>query len=158
VCGAINCAHDVELNKTSGLDPSKDTPVEILHTFLLGVVKYVWHSMTSSWKDGSSEEKLFAIRLASTDTDGLDVPDIKAAYMMQYKGGLIGKHFKILSQTAIFHLHGLVSPPVFNLMKAVATLGAMLWIAEIDNMKQYLVSATIVITKINALTYMISAG
>jgi hypothetical protein len=102
-------------------------------------VKYAWHAVWSPWKDSDSNAKLFSIRLASTDTDGLGIADINAPYFIQYKNNLIGKHFKTLSQTAIFHLHGLVSPEVFGLMRAVGSLGALLWIAEIDNMDQYTV-------------------
>ncbi|RDX39428.1 hypothetical protein OH76DRAFT_1367532, partial [Lentinus brumalis] len=44
------------------LDPHRDTPVELLHTWLLGVVKYVWHDLHSSWS-GDAPGELFAIRL-----------------------------------------------------------------------------------------------
>jgi hypothetical protein len=121
----------------TGLDPSQDTPVEILHTVLLGIVKYVWHNLHTSWKE--ADQNLFVIRLQSTNIDGLSIPSIRAPYMMQYRNGLIGKHFKTLMQTMIFHLHGLVTPEQFTLVKAVGFFGALLWVPEIEDMESYLV-------------------
>ncbi|KAJ6608328.1 hypothetical protein B0H10DRAFT_2303295 [Mycena sp. CBHHK59/15] len=121
----------------AGLDPNRDTPVELLHTILLGIIKYVWHLLHTGWTE--AERNLFVIRLQSTDIDGLTIPAIRAAYMMQYKNGLIGKHFKTLMQTMVFHMHGLVSPEVFTLVKAVSALGSLLWVHEIDNMAEYTV-------------------
>lgn len=122
----------------TGLDPTQDTPVEILHTILLGIIKYVWYYLHSNWKE--SQRDLFVVRLQSTNLDGLTVPPLRAAYMMQYRNGLIGKHFKSLMQTMVFHVHGLVTPEQFILVKAVGALGAMLWVPEIDQMDDYLVS------------------
>ncbi|KAJ3859601.1 hypothetical protein EV359DRAFT_75548 [Lentinula novae-zelandiae] len=125
------------------LDPTQDTPVEILHTILLGVVKYVWHMFHTSL---SPEQKnLFVVRLQSTDLDGLTVPPLRAAYMMQYNNNLIGKHFKTLMQTMSFHVHDMVSPAQFQLIQSVGELGAMLWIHEINNMESYLRDLEIVI-------------
>jgi hypothetical protein len=59
----------------AGLDPSQDTPVELLHTILLGVIKYIWHHLnTSQWSD--EDRHLLAIRLQSTDLTGLTVPPV----------------------------------------------------------------------------------
>jgi hypothetical protein len=111
--------------------------VELLHTILLGIIKYVWHTLHTNWSE--EQRNLFVIRLQSTDINGLTIPPIQAAYMMQYKNSLIGKHFKTLMQTMVFHMHGLVPPEVFELMKAVSALGSVLWVHEIDNMKEYTV-------------------
>jgi hypothetical protein len=61
--------------------------------------------------------------------------------MMQYRNGLIGKHFKTLMQMTVFHVHDLVSPELFALVKAVSDLGALLWVHEIDDIRgaQFLV-------------------
>ncbi|THU82965.1 hypothetical protein K435DRAFT_823079 [Dendrothele bispora CBS 962.96] len=122
----------------SGLDPTQDTPVEILHTILLGIVKYVWFMFHS--KLSEEQQRLFTTRLQSTDTDGLSVPPIRAAYMMQYRNALIGKHFKTLMQTMVFHVHDLVTPSEFEVIKAVGELRAIIWVPEIRNMDQYLVT------------------
>lgn len=75
----------------------------------------------------------------STDIDGLSVPPIRSAYMMQYRNGLIGKHFKTLMQTMVFHIHGIVNDDEFTLIKAMGALGAVLWAPEINDMDEYLV-------------------
>lgn len=83
---------------------------------------------------------LLAIRLQSVDTDGLTIPPMRARYMLQYRNGLIGKHFKTLRQTICFQLqHNLTTPEVFRVHKASGFLGALLWYHEIDNMDSYLV-------------------
>ncbi|THV04305.1 hypothetical protein K435DRAFT_961933 [Dendrothele bispora CBS 962.96] len=127
----------------AGLDPTKDTPVEILHTILLGIVKYVWHMFNTSLTD--KQKSLFVIRLQSTDIDGLAIPPLRADYMMQYRNNLIGKHFKTLMQTMAFHVHDIVTPAQFSLIKAVGELAAVLWVSEIADMDQYLADLDILI-------------
>ncbi|KAJ4464605.1 hypothetical protein C8R41DRAFT_872068 [Lentinula lateritia] len=124
-------------------DPSQDTLVEILHTILLGTEKYVWHDLHTSWN--AELQDTFTIRLQSTNTDGLLVPPIRARYMMQYRNGLIGKHFKTLMQTMIFHAGGLVTPEQMTLLRTTGELGAVLWISEIDNMDNYLADLEVLI-------------
>ncbi|CDO75161.1 hypothetical protein BN946_scf184866.g2 [Trametes cinnabarina] len=89
------------------LDPHRDTPVELLHTWLLGIVKYVWHTLHTSWTE--AQRASFVVRLQDTDTDGLNIPPLRAAYIMQYRHGLIGKHFKSLAQTMAAKTHGLTT-------------------------------------------------
>ncbi|EAU92084.2 hypothetical protein CC1G_09605 [Coprinopsis cinerea okayama7 len=119
-----------------GINPHSDTPVEILHTWLLGNKKYVWHETSKGWS--KAEEAIFATRLESSILAGLTTAPPRAKYLVQYKNSLIGKHFKVLQQLAIFHLHDLCSDVVFQLWRASGELGAMLWIAEIDNIEEYL--------------------
>ncbi|THU95803.1 hypothetical protein K435DRAFT_819604 [Dendrothele bispora CBS 962.96] len=121
---------------TRGVSPNQDTPVETLHTWLLGNKKYVWHSTNESWS--KDQDEIFAIRLQSACLDGLTLPPPRAAYLIKYKNSLIGKHFKILQQLGIFKVHDLCPPSIFNLWKASGELGAMIWFTEIDNMDMYL--------------------
>ncbi|KAF7343014.1 hypothetical protein MVEN_01731600 [Mycena venus] len=65
--------------------------------------------------------------------------------MMQYRNGLIGKHFKTLIQTMIFHIHDIVTPDQFSLVRALGELGPMLWLSVIDNMEEYLADLQILI-------------
>ncbi|KAJ7839405.1 hypothetical protein B0H13DRAFT_2239608 [Mycena leptocephala] len=95
-----------------------DTPAEILHTYLLGNDKYVWHDTTKQWDD--KKEEIFAARLAASSITGLSIPPPRARYVVQYKNSLI-----------VFHLHDLCTPLLFDLWKATGELGAHLWFPEI---------------------------
>ncbi|SJL16241.1 uncharacterized protein ARMOST_19761 [Armillaria ostoyae] len=118
------------------LDPSQDTLAEILHTILLGIEKYAWHDLHSSWT--LAQQEIFSKCLQVTNTDGLKIPPIRAEYMLQYHNGLIGKHFKTLIQTTSFHIHDLVSSDQFTLARTLGELAAVLWIPSIPNLLEYL--------------------
>ncbi|KAG6818880.1 hypothetical protein H0H93_000679 [Arthromyces matolae] len=119
------------------IDPHRDTTYEMLHTWLLGPEKYIWHHSSKEWD--KKYEDLFALRLESSSMDGLTIAPPRARYLIQYKNSLIGKHFKCLQQLAVFHVHGMVSNLVFDLWKASGELAALMWYPEIKDLKQYLI-------------------
>ncbi|KAF7349524.1 hypothetical protein MSAN_01742800 [Mycena sanguinolenta] len=119
------------LNLT-GLDPSQDTPVELLHPVLLGVIKYIWHFMnTARWKD--EDRHLLAIRLQYTDLSGLTVPPYSRIL-----------HDPILA----FHVDGIVNPEQLDLIVAAGNLGARLWVPVINDMESYLEDLNIAVTNL----------
>ncbi|KZP03098.1 hypothetical protein FIBSPDRAFT_969316, partial [Athelia psychrophila] len=135
------------LNIDLGINPHTDNTFEILHTYLLGNDKYIWHDTNKGW-DKKKEEK-FAVRLQSSSTDGLTLPPVRAHYIAQYKNSLIGKHFKALQQLIVFQLHdNMCSDIHLQLWKATGELGALLWYHEIKNMDLYLADLDILVNNL----------
>ncbi|KAJ7677316.1 hypothetical protein B0H17DRAFT_1139678 [Mycena rosella] len=130
-----------------GLDPHQDSPCEILHSILLGDDKYIWHEMNTKWDKAKGE--IFAIRLQSSSTNGLNMASVRGRYIVKYKNTLIGKHFKVVQQLGIFHLHNdLCSSNLFDLWRASGELGALLWFPEFRNLEQYLADLQICIDNV----------
>ncbi|KAG2149224.1 hypothetical protein DEU56DRAFT_705213, partial [Suillus clintonianus] len=67
----------------------------ILHTLLLGVVKYCW-GQTVNLLEKVKLLDLFQTHLDSIAKDRLNALCLNANYICHYKGSLIGKHSKSL--------------------------------------------------------------
>lgn len=133
----------VELNIFTGFDVHKDSPAEPLHTHLLGAVKYFWAQ--TIWileKEKRFDE--FQVRLNSLGQSGLNIPNILADYMCRYRGGLIGKHFKTISQIMVFAVAGLVSENLKNTWLSIGRLTVLLWETDIEDVENYLVGNLII--------------
>lgn len=133
-----HCAAKLEAEFV-GLDPHQDSSIDLLHTILLGLDKYVWHKTSSGWNE--KKGRLFSLRMGlASSLDGLSGSCEDAEYLISYKNNLIGRQFKFIQQLAIFHLHrDMCNNLVFDLWKATGELGALLWYPVINDMEQYLV-------------------
>ncbi|ESK82618.1 hypothetical protein Moror_11228 [Moniliophthora roreri MCA 2997] len=132
------------LLRISRVDIHLDTPMEILHTILLGVVKYYWGQTVVILNKGKYFG-LFETRLASIEEGSLKIPKITAEYMCKYKESLIGKHFKSLAQVMPFLVYDLVLKEVLEAWTVIRELVVLVWHVEIKDLEVYLanLSATI---------------
>ena len=122
----------------AGLDVHKDTPVEALHTVILGIIKYFWGQTT--WTiEKNGHWAVFQARLASLDSTGLDIPNIMAEYICRYRGSLIGKHLKTLSQVVAFAVVGLVDQQLQDAWRVLGKLVVLVWETEIADIVSYTV-------------------
>ncbi|KIK76178.1 hypothetical protein PAXRUDRAFT_170674, partial [Paxillus rubicundulus Ve08.2h10] len=138
-----------------------DMLTKILHTILLGVVKYFWGQMVYLL-DRAKLLSMFQSRLESIDHDGLNAPSLIPEYICRYKGGLIRKHFKSLAQVMPFVIHSLVPQSVIDGWTTIGELVVLLWHTKIDDTEVYMaqLSRTIEdflnVTAICALSILIS--
>ncbi|KIL54692.1 hypothetical protein M378DRAFT_44032, partial [Amanita muscaria Koide BX008] len=125
------------LLRTPGINVHLDTPVEILHTVLLGVVKYFWgqsvHVMSKS-----RCMHTFQARLASINKDSLNAPSLNAAYICHYTGSLIGRHFKSIAQVMPFLIYDILPSNLIKAWTSIGTLVVLLWHTSIEDIDQYL--------------------
>ncbi|KAF9780518.1 hypothetical protein BJ322DRAFT_1011992 [Thelephora terrestris] len=127
---------------------SYDSSIDLLHTILLGLDKYVWHKTSSAWNERKGT--LFALRMdLASSLDGLSGSREDARYLIKYKNNLVGRQFKFIQQLAIFHLRrDMCNDLVFDLWKATGELGALLWYPIINNMEQYLADLKVLIANV----------
>ena len=122
-----------------GLDPNLDTPVEILHTVLLGMVKYMWRDAVDRIKDDG--KRTLIARLDSFNVSGLNLSPLPGHTFVNYYGSLVGRDFRAIVQAAPFVLHGLLSEELLNMWKALAVLVPLVWVPEIPNIDTHVVRA-----------------
>ena len=69
----------------------------------------------------------------------MNIPKIRASYVVQYRGALIGRQFKALMQVMPFTLHGLVDGKLRHLWRTLGEFGALLWCPIITDTESYAV-------------------
>ncbi|EGO02430.1 hypothetical protein SERLA73DRAFT_47254, partial [Serpula lacrymans var. lacrymans S7.3] len=115
---------DHHINPLLGMlavDIHQDTPTEILHTVLLGVAKYFW-GQTVWLLEKSHLLTKFQTRLESINKDGLNMIQLGAEYICQFKGSLIGKHFKSLARVMLYIIYDLVLQDVLDAWSIIGDL------------------------------------
>ncbi|KAJ7480506.1 hypothetical protein B0H11DRAFT_2157896 [Mycena galericulata] len=117
-------------------DANADTPVEILHVVLLGVVKYWWRDAVSRQNSKGKEE--LKARLSSLDVAGLNTPPIRGNTYVQYAGSLVGRDFRVILQVAPVVLHGLIPQAHYNGWVALCKLAPLMFQPVIEHMPTYL--------------------
>ncbi|KAH9440900.1 hypothetical protein Pst134EB_029552 [Puccinia striiformis f. sp. tritici] len=125
--------------KLLGFDGCKDTPVEILHVFLLGVVKYLVRDFITKMKKPKNKKKLLELlgRLESFNTNSLNIPLLKAWYLINHSQSLVGKDFKIFLQAIPFILFPFMNDEERGLWLSLSRLASYVFQTHITHMPTY---------------------
>ncbi|KAL9939074.1 hypothetical protein V8E36_001887 [Tilletia maclaganii] len=120
-----------ELQELTGFDVTRDLPCEILHTVLLGTVKYL---ARQTLKDMAADQKQRLVQwLNEVNMNGIgDGAKIMGAYMAKHVQSLVGKDLKRLCQVMHWALtHTDVDEKVVSACKAQGELAAALYSPEL---------------------------
>ncbi|KAI0265464.1 hypothetical protein BC834DRAFT_989217, partial [Gloeopeniophorella convolvens] len=118
------------------LDVTRDTPVEVLHVILLGVVKYFWRD-TIARLDSRGKATLVA-RLSSLDLSDLGRSNVQGHPYVQNAGSLTGGDFRLILETAPIVLYDLVAGPAWVAWLAICRAGPLLLQLRIQSCAIYL--------------------
>ncbi|PLW15305.1 hypothetical protein PCANC_19994 [Puccinia coronata f. sp. avenae] len=122
--------------RLKGFDGCKDTPVEILHVFSLGVIKY----MTRDFMQSLTTKKLDQMRhwWAAVNLNGLNIPTINPNYIIKHFKSLVGKDFKMVVQVAPFIFFKFMTPAQRDHWHSLCILSTLVFTNHIENMGRYL--------------------
>lgn len=118
-------------------DPNSDTPVEILHVILLGIVKYFWRDAID--RISLTAQETLKCRLSSFDVSGLGIPPIRGGVLVQHARSLTGGDFRIILQVAPAVLYGLLPDEAYQAWLALARLAPLAFQNVIPDRVTYLV-------------------
>ncbi|KAA1078750.1 hypothetical protein PGTUg99_008919 [Puccinia graminis f. sp. tritici] len=120
-----------------GFDGVHDTPVEILHVILLGIVKYLARDLVGSVTAANRDELVG--RLRSFSISCLNIDSVKPEYLIKHIKSLVGRDFKILLQAGPFFLMSFISPEKQAIWLALCKLAPLIFQSRIGDMTRYLV-------------------
>ncbi|KAI8451252.1 hypothetical protein BY996DRAFT_6432204 [Phakopsora pachyrhizi] len=118
-----------------GFDGHKDTPVEVLHVILLGIVKYLYCDFICGLTVDKKEE--LVARFQSFDISNLNIPSIKAKYLVQHYSSLVGKDFKIIIQAAPFVFFTIIEESRQKIWISLCHLCSLIFQTHISCLENY---------------------
>ncbi|KAI8458273.1 hypothetical protein BY996DRAFT_4577407, partial [Phakopsora pachyrhizi] len=118
-----------------GFDGHLDTPVEVLHVVLLGILKYLYCDLIGGLSANKKEELI--ARLKSFATNNLNIQPLKAKYLIQHYSSLVGKDFKVLIQAAIFVFFPLIEDSKRKIWTSLCHLCSFIFQTHIRDIKKY---------------------
>ncbi|KIM68349.1 hypothetical protein SCLCIDRAFT_105912, partial [Scleroderma citrinum Foug A] len=125
-----------------GINIHLDTPTEVLHTILLGIVKYFWGQIVFVLEKVNLLHVLQG-RLDSVNRDGLNAPSLNSRYIYKdHRHGLNGKHFKGLAQVMSFLIFDIVPQTLLDGWSLIGKLVVLIWHTQINNTEKYLAQLT----------------
>lgn len=121
-------------------DANSDTPVEVLHVVLLGVVKYWWRDAVS--RQTTEGKEILKMRLESVNINGLGggISVIRGQTLVQYAKSLVGRDFRVILQVAPAVLHGLIPEDAYEAWLALCRLAPLIYQDKIEDLGRYTVS------------------
>ncbi|KII94845.1 hypothetical protein PLICRDRAFT_693166 [Plicaturopsis crispa FD-325 SS-3] len=136
--------------RIADFDPNQDSPVEILHVVLLGIVKYWWRDAVSRQTSEGKEE--LKARLSSVDIAGLNISQLRGHTLVQYAGSLVGRDFRVILQVAPAVLHGLIPQSHYEGWLALCRLAPLVFQPVIEDLDIYKTKLEAAITDFLAAT------
>ncbi|OAV86269.1 hypothetical protein PTTG_29993, partial [Puccinia triticina 1-1 BBBD Race 1] len=120
-----------------GFDGCQDTPVEILHVILLGIIKYITIDFLSNTIKPRHVNNLLGA-WQSFITHSLDLPEINAAYLYKHHKSMVGKDFKIILQCAPFVFFQFMDEQQRELWRSLCRMAPYVFQTHISDMDVYL--------------------
>jgi hypothetical protein len=119
-------------------DGCTDTPVEVLHVVLLGVVKYMVRDIMGRMKP----TKLSTVEgwYRAFKTTSLNIPSLSPYYMAKHSSNFVGKEFKTVLQSAPFVLFDFMTDDERLAWSALCELAPLVFQTQIEEMDVYLAS------------------
>ncbi|KAA1090877.1 hypothetical protein PGT21_016777 [Puccinia graminis f. sp. tritici] len=121
--------------KLHAFDGVYDTPVEVLHVILLGVVKYMAQDFISDLT--KTEKDQLVDRLRSFDCKGLNIDSLKPKYLIQHILSIVGRDFKVILQAAPFVFFDFMTPEKKAIWVALCRLTPLVFQTNIPDMAAF---------------------
>jgi hypothetical protein len=109
--------------------------MEILHVFLLGIVKYLFQEFMNSLSQAN--KNILAAHLESFNSKSLNLPALQPKYLTTHAKSLIGKESKIFLQAAPFVLFPFMSEAEQKFWLYLSLLSSYVFQTPIHNMDDF---------------------